>query len=214
MSLLEDQEQWSPLTSTWLGLGCSSDDCCIVEEKPDKENAICLLRRQHGLLDQHYESSFPDPQQLPRSPSSWLCLPKLEADVGVECKSHSTCQEEQQPIPKPRTQQQQERRENFQQAFENGRILPFIVDCMTAGQPQALALESPARRAERRWNGYLPLSPFVLDIGVDEDVDAPPSPRNRHLSPIQSTSFTDTQFLVCPASTISTRRSRFAVLQC
>jgi hypothetical protein len=202
-----------------------------MEQEPDKENAIIAAC---GPLDQQSPHPYPcdsQQQQQPRIRSSWLCLSELELDNVLQCKFHSI--NEPPLLPAPRTQveleleQEQEQQpsqsqqhysqspqhENFQQAFENGRILPYIVDCMTKDDQhqgaQALreaALEYPVPAAERQWNGYLPLAPVVVHI------DAPPSVlvrKNRHTLPSpmpipmqSSTSITDTHFpahlqLVC-----------------
>jgi hypothetical protein len=211
-SLLKEEKETlleghhSPATSTSIWMGCSVDDSCLTEPVPDKGNCLdCEWRQKGPLEDQRDDYSHSDPQQQPPAPvrSSWLCMPELELkDVMPR-----TCHSQEQTFLAPRFQQQsqqQQHPQNFQQAFENGRILPYIVDCIIADLSPTQALGPPAPTAERQWNGHLPLSPVV-------NVDAAPLPsllakRNRHLPPKQSTnSFQAHLQSVCPGSSIFTR---------
>jgi hypothetical protein len=93
-------------------------------------------------------------------PLSWLCMLK---DVLPSCSAEPTAS------PSSRKMKQEE---DFQQAFSNGSLLPYIVNSFLSTSTS----QQPPAPPEFEWNGHLPLDPVPQG-----DVDCIPNrDKQRH----------------------------------
>jgi hypothetical protein len=94
-------------------------------------------------------------------PLSWWCM---LADVLPSCSAEPA------PTASPSSREVKQR-EDFQQAFSNGSLLPYIVNSFLSTSTSTSTSQQPPAPSEFEWNGLLPLDPVPQGDDDDDEDD-------------------------------------------